>query len=344
MMITEALPAVFEGARATRTEGETVVVADYGDPVGEERALLEGVALARRSVGDIISVEGPDAWSFLQSLLSADLDALHDGDGIPALFLQPQGKLLATMLVLRISATDAWLVTERGTGPALLAALERFKIRVDVELRDRSGDLEIISALGPQARRIVAVRDAAEVPVAPGSHRAVGRAYFVSSPWPGIDGVDCIARPEIADLVWRGLADDGAVPIGYDVLEAARIRAGVPRLGVDINDRTIPQEASLEVDAVSFTKGCFIGQELVCRIDTRGHVNQRLRLLRISDSVAVGAEVDHDGKSVGTVSSVAHSPRDGWLALATVRREVDLGSKVFVGSVVGTVEPAGPRL
>src|SRR5207247_8329473 len=108
--------------------------------------------------------------------------------------------------------------------------------------------------------------------------------------------------------------------------ERARIEAGVPRQGFDIDDRTIPQEAGLEVDAVSFTKGCFVGQELVCRIDTRGHVNRQLRRLRATAGDLVrSAAVTLDGKAVGEVTSSA-----GEVALAMLRHEVEPGAAVVV--------------
>ena len=133
--------------------------------------------------------------------------------------------------------------------------------------------------------------------------------------------------------------------------------AGVPRLGVDVDDSTIPQEAFLEQDAVSFTKGCFLGQELVCRIDTRGHVNRFLRGIRVAPAAGippVGAEIARGDKVVGTVTSVAALPASagaqpgGSVALATLRREVEPGSEVTLrwdgGTATGAVSalPATP--
>jgi folate-binding protein YgfZ len=114
--------------------------------------------------------------------------------------------------------------------------------------------------------------------------------------------------------------------------ERARIEAGVPRMGVDIDERTIPQEAGLERDAVSFTKGCFVGQELVCRIDTRGHVNRFLRRVR-GTGLRAGAEVRLDGRAVGHVTSAA-----GEVALAMLRREAEPGARVEVDGRDATVE------
>jgi folate-binding protein YgfZ len=116
-----------------------------------------------------------------------------------------------------------------------------------------------------------------------------------------------------------------------------RIEAGVPRQGLDIDETTIAQEAYLERDAVSFTKGCFLGQELVCRIDTRGHVNRLLRRLRADEPIERGASVVVDGKEVGTVTSAI-----GGVALATVRRQVEPGTAVSAGAVTATLEAIHP--
>lgn len=331
------LPARGEGATGSLIDHEVEYVATYGDPTAEERALEQSVALAVRTTRDVISVEGPDTWSFLQSVLSADLDPLTNGEGVPSLLLTPQGKLSAHFLVLRISATDAWLVVETGRGAELLAALDRFRIRVAVDLVDRSDTLAVISVMGPSARRTVAQWAAAEVPKEPGSSVAVGRVRFVSAPWPGMDAIDCIGRPEVLDGVWRALRAHGAVPVGHEVVEAARIRAGVPRLGVDVGDKTIPQEAFLDREAVSFTKGCFIGQELVCRIDTRGHVNKYLRVIDATSPLTSGTTVTFGDGEVGTVTSTAVSPGVGPVGLATIRREVEPGSTVAVDGVLAHV-------
>lgn len=348
MTTFDSIPAELEGATrlvadvGAGVDGPREHVADYGDPGAEGHALDAGAALASRSTRDLVTVEGPDTWTFLQSLVSADLDPLTDGEGVPALLLAPQGKLIAHFLVLRISATDAWLLVEAGHGADLLAALGRFRIRVQVELVDRTDRLGVISVLGPAARRAVAEWSAAEVAKDPGSNVAVGRVRFVSNPWPGVDAIDCIGRPDVLDGVWRALRGHGLVPVGHHVLEAARIRAGVPRLGIDVDDRTIPQEAFLERDAVSFTKGCFIGQELVCRIDTRGHVNRYLRVLTSDGDLRPGDEVAHDGKVVGAVSSAAPLTTGGTVALAMIRREVDPGAAVVAGGAAAMVHEAPP--
>jgi folate-binding protein YgfZ len=231
----------------------------------------------------VVTVEGPDAISFLQSLVSQDLEPLGDGDRTRSLLLQPQGKLTAVFDLVRVSPEMVVLVTDEGYGPVLAEALNRFRIRVKAEVVDRTGEWDVL--------------------------------------W-RTDG------PPIVGPAGE-LAYDGDV-LDAGAYERWRIEARVPRMGVDLDDRTIPQEAFLEQDAVSFTKGCFLGQELVCRIDTRGHVNRYLRRIDVAGAAPeAGAEVVVDDKVVGTVTSVLPTA-DGAIALGMVRHEVEPGAEVTV--------------
>jgi folate-binding protein YgfZ len=256
---------------------------------------------------DLVIVRGPDATSFLQSLVSQDLDAIPVGESAPSLLLQPQGKLLVDFVALHAADDDWRLVCEGGFGPVLAEGLNRFKIRVKVEI-------ETPTVAG------LAVRGGSAPAVPPGCD-------VVAVPWNGGVAFDVVGPPDV-------IAALGLAVVSADEYERARIEAGVPRLGVDVDESTIPQEAGLELDAVSFTKGCFVGQELVCRIDTRGHVNRHLRRLRArSGTLPTGAEITFDGRPVGAVTSSV-----GDVALAMVRREVEAGTDVTVGAVGAVVE------
>jgi tRNA-modifying protein YgfZ len=259
-----------------------------------------------RSPHGLIVARGDDATSFLQSLVSQDLDPLGDGDHAPALLLSPQGKLDVAFRILR-TGDEWWLDTDADYGPRLLASLNRFRIRVKVDLEDRTATTGLVSTVGVS-------RDA----VPDGVHA-------LSSDWGGHSGVDLLG-PLDAVRAATATIDPTVERWTPERFEAFRIEAGVPRLGVDIDDRTIPQEAFLERDAVSFTKGCFVGQELVCRIDTRGHVNRYLRGVRIPEGPTPprGATVVVDGTDRGTITSVAAVPGEARaVGLAMVRREVE---------------------
>ncbi len=258
-------------------------------------ALRAGDAWVDRSDRGFVVVSGPDAFSFLQALVSADLDGVADGDAVHSLLLSPQGKLDVDFRLLRVD-DDAWLDCDSGLGAQLAASLNRFKIRVDAEVVDRTGELGMLTHVGG---------------IDPPAPDAPDGVQVVPTRW----GHDLVGPRE------RLPHHDVVDPVAYD---AWRIEQGIPVQPVDVDETTIPQEAFLEVDAVSFTKGCFLGQELVCRIDTRGHVNRFLRRFTEieGDWPVPGAEVVSDGKVVGALTSVASDAlRTG--ALGYVRREVE---------------------
>lgn len=238
----------------------------------------------------MVAVQGPDAATFLQSLISQDLDGLAVGEARPSLLLQPQGKLLAMFRVVRTGADEYLLDTEAEIAPALAAGLARFRIRVAVEITDRTGDY-------------VAVR------VRGGDEPPVDLLVGVDDPLPALD----------------------AAPADDETWERYRIARREPRQPADVDEKTIAQEAFLDATHVSFTKGCFVGQELVCRIDSRGHVNRFLRVVRSRAPLAPGDELVADGAPVGRVTSAAADPEGGVLALAMVRREVEPGATVTHG-------------
>jgi folate-binding protein YgfZ len=271
------------------------------------------VAFQARITRDLVVVEGADATSFLQSLVSQDLDALAVGESGHSLLLAPQGKLLVDFYILHVEPEVWWCVCEGGFGDALATGLNRFKIRVKVEITQVPVAALALRGVEPPAATPEGVQ-------------------LLAVQWSGTAAAfDAIgleaAIAALSDLVDAPVIDSGAY-------ELARIEAGVPRQGFDTDERTIPQEAGLELVAVSFTKGCFVGQELVCRIDSRGHVNRHLRRLRASDgSLTRGDVVAVDGREVGEVTSAA-----GGVALAMLRREVEPGAHVGVGTASAVVE------
>lgn len=253
---------------------------------------------------DVVTVTGPDAFSFLQSLVSQDVEGMADGEARRSLLLTPKGKVTSVFRLVRVG-DDAWLDVEAGHRDELLEALTRFKLRVKAELA------------GPgQPWGMVAFRGV-DAPAAPDG--------CVMIPVEG--GVDVIGpRAALAAI-------DGDGSLSAEDYERARIEAGNPKLGAELDESTIPQEAYLDLDAVSFTKGCFLGQELVARIDSRGHVNKLLRRLRSDDALTPGTDVTVDGKVVGTVTSAVPG-----VALAYVRHEVDPGATATVAGTTVTVE------
>jgi folate-binding protein YgfZ len=340
------LQAALEGARALASDLGVEVAADYGDQGAEERALIAGAGLVDRCVRGAVRVAGPEALSYLHSLLSQEVAGLGPGEGTHTLLLQPQGKLDVDLRLLVLDGpgargvpedTVAWLDCEVGRGEALAASLRRFKIRVKAEVEEHTGAWGCLFLRGPEGSGVVEKAAGVAVPGAAHAHATwPGTALrVVRADWPGgLPGVDIVGPVAELEAAWAALTAAGATPAGLTAHEAVRVAAGLPRQGLDIDERTIPQEAFLERDAVSFTKGCFLGQELVCRIDTRGHVNRFLRGFRLTGgpydtTPPSGAGILLGDKEVGALTSVATS-ESGVLALGYLRREVELPAEVLV--------------
>ena len=252
----------------------------------------------------VLAVAGPDAEDFLQGQLSQDVAALAEGQSAWSLILQPQGRIDAFVRVTRQGA-DRFVLDTDGPLEQLTARLKRFMLRTDVTLEPLHW--QCIAVRGPGAEDV-----------------AVSGEIVAPVPTGGVD----VLGPDPA------VPDEAAV-IEPDALEAHRIRAGLPRMGADIDDRTIPAEAEIVPFTVSFTKGCFTGQELVARMDSRGSSAPRyLRLLTLADRVGLaGGEpiCDASGAEVGTVTSAAWDAVAGaTVALGYIKRSVDMPAEVVV--------------
>jgi tRNA-modifying protein YgfZ len=256
---------------------------------------------------DFVRVSGPDSLSFLQGQLSQDVD-LPPGGSAWALLLQPQGKMVALLRVTRPGDEEFVLDTDGGWAGAVVERLNMFKLRVKADLE-------------PLPWRCVALRG-------PRAHEAAatGAATRLAADWPGLPGVDLVGDdPQ---------APEGIRRCSLDAYQAVRIEAGVPAMGAEIDERTIPAEVGVVERAVSFTKGCYTGQELVARIDSRGgNVPRRLRGVVMGTNVIPppGATLAIDGKEVGELTSVGESfGRRAPVALAYVRRAVEPPAEAVV--------------
>jgi folate-binding protein YgfZ len=263
---------------------------------------------------DVVRVRGEEASTYLQGQLSQDVEALAVDESASSLLLQPTGKVEAWLRVTRLADEELLLDVDAGFGEVVLARLRRFKLRTKAELT-----LELWSGLalrGPGSDEI-------DVPAG---------ALGLPARWPGVVGVDVLSDGELA------LA--GAPLVDPESLAALRIECGVPAMGAELTDATIPAEAGqwLVDGSVSFTKGCYTGQELVARIDSRGgNVPRPLRGLRIEgEPVPVGTTVHRDGTEVGVVTSSARSEALGAVALAPLARSVEPGTPVELHHPDGT--------
>jgi folate-binding protein YgfZ len=260
---------------------------------------------AVRTRRDLVWVSGPDAAAYLQGQASQDVDGLAVGATARSFVLQPAGKVDAWVRVTRVDDDRFALDTDEGAGEALAARLRRFLLRTKAEVE--STTVPCVALRGPGSEAAAAGEGGA----APGVLR-------VPAGWPGVEGVDLLGE---AAAVPPGIEE-----VGLDAYESLRARSGVPAMGRELTDRTIPAEAGQwVVDAsVSFTKGCFTGQELVARIDSRGgNVPCHLRaLVAPAGELAVGAVLVAGDDHVGAVTSAAPHPGGGSVGLGYVARAV----------------------
>jgi folate-binding protein YgfZ len=294
-------------------------------PTAEYRAITEACGLLDHSERGKLALTGADAKSFLQGQVTNDVEALTPGSGCYAAFLTPKGKMLGDLRVLD-AGEELLLDTERVSLQALFSMIRRFSIGYDVQLHKRTLECGLLSLIGPEADSIVPGVEAIEHAHAPVEVGGVSaRAIRTAA------GIDLLCEASETDRLGAALEPAGALVVSEAVTECLRIERGRPRYGVDLDDTVIPQEAGLNERAVSFTKGCYVGQETVARLFYRGKPNRHLRGLRAAAPLAPGDELHYGDRVVGRVTSSAVSPRLGPIALGFVRREAPPGTTVAVG-------------
>jgi aminomethyltransferase len=282
---------------------------------GYARLRPGGGGAAVRGRAALIWVEGPDAAGFLHGLLSNDVAGLAPGGAARALLLDAHGRVQADLRVGRDGEDAFTLVLAEGAGALVAALLERYHFSEDLEL------------IGPEEAETVTFAGGGAPP-----------GLAVPALLPG--AVEAVVDDPAAAIAAGGLPE--APP---EALEMARIAAGAARVGVDTGPSTLVQEAALEGDAVSFDKGCYLGQETVARIHYRGRVNRRLRGLRLdAGPPAPGGRVLLDGREVGRMTSAAATPDLGAIGLAILRREAEDGAAVAVEPGDGPGDPIPARV
>ena len=288
-------------------------------------SIFDGVALSivDRTHRGRLALTGGDAAAFLDGQLSNDITALAPGTGCRAALLTPKGKMLADVRVLRTpDGGEYWLETERVALQALFDALRRGVIGWDAELHKRTLEQTTLSLVGEPGG--LALHASVADTIGGAAVLRVGTA----------DGEDVICATADAERVRAAL---GAPDLPEDEADVLRVEAGVPRYGAELDDSVIPQEAALNDTHVSFTKGCYIGQETVARLHWRGRPNRHLRGLRLSEPVEPGTPLVLGEREVGRVASSVVSPRLGPIALALVRREAGPGDELQAGGATAVV-------
>jgi tRNA-modifying protein YgfZ len=290
------------------------------------RQLREGCGLLDRSQRGKLLVSGPDAAEYLQGQLTNEIEGLATGEGCYAALLDRKGHMQADMRVLRPSPEELWIDTEPEAIEAARRHLQTYKVGREVEIADVGDEKAILSLIGPRSAEI-----AASPPL--DRHRCERMAVA------GIDcvaagtreGIDLIAAAGDAARLREALVAAGAPEVGAGAVEILRIEAGTPRFGAETGPETMPAEAGIVEAAVSFDKGCYIGQEPVARLHYKGRPNRHLRGLRLSGKVEPGAALRLGEREVGRVGSSCVSPVHGPIGLAIVRREAEPGAELAVG-------------
>jgi folate-binding protein YgfZ len=292
------------------------------------RAMHAGAGVLDRSEVGKLVLTGPQAAEMLNGQVSNDVEALVPGSGCYAALLTNKGKMLGDLRVLN-TGDELLLLTERAVLQALFDQIRRGAIGWETELHKRTVQQGLLSVIGPQARAVVpgAGDLAADEHSSAPAEIEGAPVLLVATDL----GVDVVCAAEETARVRNALVRAGAVAVDEAAAEVVRIESGRPRYGIDLDDSTIPQEAGLNDRAVSFTKGCYVGQETVARLHWRGKPNRHLRGLRLSAPAPSGTPLRLGEREVGRLGSVAVSPAHGPIALALVRREASPGDTLAVG-------------
>ena len=297
------------------------------------RQLREECGLLERSGRGAIDVVGPDGAEYLQGQLTNDVELLTVGDGQYAALLDRKGHMQADLRVLRVGEDAILLDTEPATKDAALRHLTMYSVGRDVQILDATSERGFISLIGPRAAEI------AGTPPLPEFANAVASVAGVDAVAVGTrDGIDLLFPAAERERVRAALVGAGAVEVSPEAVEILRVEAGVPRFGAEMDAATMPAEAAIVEDAVSFTKGCYIGQETVARLHYKGRPDRHLRGLRLSAPAAAGAALRLGDREVGTLGSAVVSPALGAIGLAIVRREAEPGTELAVGEDGVTAE------
>lgn len=336
------------GATFTEVAGWSMP-ANFGNVADEYRAVRQAVGVLDLSHRSLVRITGSHRQRFLQAMVSNDTADLEPGQGCHATLLTNKGKLVADFVVYA-DADAYWLDLEPGLAPTLIDALDFFLIADDVTLTDATAEWGLLSLQGPDAAELLMLACGQEVPALPRlAHtdcRMAGHdVRLIARSHTGEDGYQLLAPmaalPALWEALWEHRHTCALRAVGLEALDVLRIEAGIPVLGRDMTEETIPVEANL-TDAISYTKGCYVGQEVIARLDARGHVNRRLMGLRLEGDVVpqAGDVIVSPEREVGWVTSAAFSPAlQQAIAMGYIRREAfSPGTALAVRSAGATLD------
>ena len=312
----------------------------FSDFDREYRAAKESVVLFDTNWSAVVTLAGPDRVRYLNAILSNDIQSLEEGRGTLALLLNPQGHILAELEVYK--QKDMLLtLSHASVRERTVATLDKFIIMDDVELSDRTDEVGSLAIEGPRAAEIL--KESCGIALGEMPDMAIHdldvygiSSHFLRRSHFGLPGAQIITRREKLGELWgKFLKAAHAIhgePIGMTALNSLRLEAGVPWFPVDFNDTVIPHEAALEATHISFTKGCYTGQEIVERVRSQGRVNRRRVRLKFSSAQppVFGTRLREENAEVGLVTSAAYSPTAATaIGMGYLRREHNApGSRV----------------
>jgi folate-binding protein YgfZ len=326
------------GASVGEYRGATTV-ARFGDLEAELAALRAGCGVYDLGFRAKLSLTGGDRVRWLNGMVTNNIRDLATGHGLYAFLLNPQGRILGDLYAYNRGESIV-VDTDRSQSEKILATFDHYIIMDDVEVKDVTDEVSAVGISGPRGREVLIAAGFAVPEIQPLQMQSVTWQSMECSLVCGEQGNwEIWVSSSGVRKLWDALLAAGARPVGFEALEVHRIESGIPAYGIDIRDRDLPQETEQE-RALNFNKGCYIGQEIVERIRSRGAVHRKFTGFVLNGTVATGSKVVSNGKEVGEITSIAELPiaGDKRIALGYIRREVGTpGREVMVGSIGATV-------
>jgi len=337
------------GAQFAELHGAQLVN-DYGDWRAEHAALSETAGVLDFSFRSRLCLVGADRARFLHGQVTNEVKKLRISEGCYAAITTAKGKMESDLNLFCL-ADELLLDFEPGLTEKISARLEKFIVADDVQIVDAAPHYGLLSVQGPKAELVVrALNLFAEIPAPPLasgkiSDATLGEIYLANNPRLGASAFDLFVPNNslgaVADKLIAAAKQLGGRACGWQAFETARLEAGIPRFGADMDETNIPLECGIESRAITYAKGCYLGQEVINRIHSVGHVNRELRGLRLADDLKAlprrGDKLFHAGKEVGYVTSAVHTPRlNAKIALGYVRREANqIGNELMLQTTAG---------
>lgn len=322
---------------------------DYGDFLAEYKSLHKIAGVLDLSERSRLCLVGNDRIRFLHGQVTNDVNKLRAGEGCYAAIVTAKGKMESDANIFNLQ-DEVLLDFEPGLAEKISARLEKFIVADDVQIVNAAPHYGLLSAQGPKAEEIIhSINLFPQIPAKPFvsikiSDATFGEIYLANNPRLGGIGFDFFI-PEnsfaaFAEKLIAAANSIGGQPCGRQAFDIVRIENGIPRFGVDMDEANIPLECGIESRAVVYNKGCYIGQEVINRIHSIGHVNKELRSLWLADDLKnlpmKGDKLFRDGKEAGYITSAVKSPTSGNIALGYVRREANqIGTELILKTTAG---------